>query len=339
MSDSRKRKSPLRLAAALCVAALGGYLGYLFGWILKHLLAAKPTETLQQDTNLLAPVGVTFSGEAEEESYSVSHTIESGIERIVYTPKERKHETPILMLHGMWHGAWCWRYWQQLFAQWGWESIAFSLPGHANSPVQRPLRQCTLDYYLSFLVAEVERLPRKPILFGHSMGGALAQWYFKYVGELPAAVLVAPWVAHSILADGFFPLLKLDPLGCLQMFTTWDAAPFVRNPEQAARKLISARAILSPEDLHAKLGPESALVLFQHNPPFWTASEHLSTPMLWLVAEEDAVVGRRNSLRSAAFYQADYMLVRDAGHDLMLEHNYLKTAESINRWLANQEIE
>jgi pimeloyl-ACP methyl ester carboxylesterase len=339
MSNSRKQRSPLRLAAAFGGAALAGYLGYLVGWILKHLLAAKPAETLQQDTNLLKTVGLTFSGEAQAETYHVAHTIEGGIERIVYTPKERKHETPLLMLHGMWHGAWCWRYWQKLFAEWGWESIAFSLPGHAKSPIQRPIRQCTLDYYLSFLDAEVERLPRKPVLFGHSMGGALAQWYFKYVGDLPAAVLVAPWVAHSILADGFFPLLKLDPLGCLQMFATWDASPFMRDPQQAARKLISPNALLTPEELYAKLGPESGLVLFQHNPPFWKPTEHQATPLLWLVAQKDAVVGMRNSLCSAAFYQADYLLVKDAGHDLMLEHNYRKTAESVKRWLANQEIE
>ena len=67
----------------------------------------------------------------------VQTRVEDGIERVTYTPRERRFETPILMQHGMWHGAWCWRHWQELFAGWGWESHAFSLPGHAGSPAQR----------------------------------------------------------------------------------------------------------------------------------------------------------------------------------------------------------
>ena len=35
------------------------------------------------------------------------HRTEDGIERTVYVPRERRFETPILMQHGTWHGAWC----------------------------------------------------------------------------------------------------------------------------------------------------------------------------------------------------------------------------------------
>ena len=119
----------------------------------------------------------------ETDTFSVQRSINNGIERVTYIPKHRRFETSILMQHGMWHGAWCWQQWQELFAEWGWESHAISLPGHAGSPTQRPVYFCTLGYYLRFLKAEVERLPRKPVLMGHSMGGALTQWYLKYVGD------------------------------------------------------------------------------------------------------------------------------------------------------------
>src|SRR5512138_1696248 len=110
----------------------------------------------------------------ETPTFSVQHSIHNGIEWITYLPRQRRFETPILMQHGMWHGAWCWQPWQELFATWGWESHAHSLPGHAGSPVQRPLRWATLGYYFEFLRAEeIERFPRRPVLMGHSMGGAL----------------------------------------------------------------------------------------------------------------------------------------------------------------------
>ena len=38
----------------------------------------------------------------------VRHEVENGIERVTYIPEQRRFDTPILMQHGMWHGAWCW---------------------------------------------------------------------------------------------------------------------------------------------------------------------------------------------------------------------------------------
>ena len=245
----------------------------------------------------------------ETETFSIQHSLGNGIERITYTPQQRRFETPILMQHGMWHGAWCWQHWQELFAEWGWESHAISLPGHAGSPKQRPVYFCTLDYYLQFLKAEVERLPRKPILMGHSMGGALVQWYLKYVGDdLPAAVLVAPWASHSTIEDGV-RWLPLDPIGVVLATLTGSTRPFIRTPKQAAKKLISPKSIYTPEELHARLSPESAWVMYQHNPPFWRPPKQVKTSMLWLAGEIDAVIGVEAERKSAAYYQADFFVV------------------------------
>lgn len=244
------------------------------------------------------------------------------------------------MQHGMWHGAWCWQPWQALLAGWGWESHAFSLPGHAGSPVQRPIRFCTLGYYLRFLTAEVRRLPAKPVLMGHSMGGALIQWYLKYVGDdLPAAVLVAPWVSHSTFAGGLLRFLRLDPVGVLLAALTASATPYIRTPAYAARKLISANALYSPQELHARLGPESSLVLLQYNPPFWAPAKKVKTPLLWLAGEIDAVIGEAAQRRSAAYYGANYVVVPGAAHNLMMEHTYRQIVEMIHRWLSQRVME
>jgi len=274
----------------------------------------------------------------ETKTFSVHCSLDSGIERVTYTPKQRRFETPILMQHGMWHGAWCWQHWQEFFAEWGWESHAISLPGHAGSPRQRPVYFCALDYYLKFLKAEVERLPCKPILMGHSMGGALVQWYLKYVGDdLPAAVLVAPWASHSTIADGM-RWLPLDPIGAVLVVLTCSTRPFIRTPEQAAKKLISPKSIYTPEELHAQLSPESAWVMYQHNPPFWRPPRQVKTPMLWLAGEIDAVIGVEAERKSAAYYQADFLVVPEAAHNIVMEYNYRETAEMIHDWLSKREI-
>src|ERR1700744_6815711 len=106
-------------------------------------------------------------------------TLDDGIERIVCRPLIPRHPTPILLQHGMWHGAWCWQEWQEILAARGWESHAISLPGHGGSPKRKSVRFSTMQDYLSVLRAEIARFPDPPILVGHSMGGALAQWYLK----------------------------------------------------------------------------------------------------------------------------------------------------------------
>lgn len=274
------------------------------------------------------------------DTFTISRTLESGIERVVCHPRQRRFQTPLLMQHGMWHGAWCWQPWQELLAGWGWESHAFSLPGHAGSPVQRPIAECTLEYYLSFLKAEVERLPRRPVLLAHSMGGALAQWYLKYEGDdLPAVVLVAAWVSHDMARQTLRQILRLDPWGFILRWREGTATPFIRTPQRAARLFITANALYSPEELHARLGPESGLVVMQHRPPHWSPPEQIKTPLLWLAAEKDALINPAAAQRSAAFYQADYRLIKGAGHDLMLEQSYRHSAEMVHEWLIKQGIE
>lgn len=319
----------------LRIGALAGYLLTQQIWALWQLSRRNIERTLAAPLNQ-APPGVTFSKTIETETYTRTHNVTDGIERIVYQPRQRRFETPLVFQHGMWHGAWCWQLWQELFAEWGWETHAHSLPGHANSPTQRPIARCTLDYYLNFLQAEIQRLPRRPVLLGHSMGGALVQWYLKYVGDdLPAAVLLSPWVSHSMFKDGLWPLLTFDPAGVLQMLLSWDATPLVRAaPRSAARFLVGPEAAVPLAELQPQMGPESALVLYQHNPPFWYPPEKVNTPLLWIAGEDDSLLLEPAERRSAQHYGADYVVAAHARHNVMVEHNYRQTARTIHEWLG-----
>jgi alpha-beta hydrolase superfamily lysophospholipase len=83
---------------------------------------------------------------------------------------------------------------------------------------------------------------------------------------------------------------------------------------------------------------ESALVLFQHNPPFWKPAENVKTPMLLLAGEKDAVLSVESLRKSAAHYKADFMVIPGAGHNLMMEKTYLQTADKIDTWLTEKKI-
>ena len=244
------------------------------------------------------------------------------------------------MLHGMWHGAWCWEPWQKYLAEQGWKTISFSLPGHGRSTLQRPIFLCTLDYYLAFYRDEINRLPNKPILMGHSMGGALTQWALKYIGDdFPAVVLVAPWVAKNAFFDGLPLFLKLDPIGVLLTFIRLDAGGYMRSPKRVANALITAGADHSPKELHAKMTNESALVLFQHMPPFWVPPIDLQTPIFLAAGVNDAVVSFKGLKASAEHYSAAFLPIEDAGHNLMMEKSALETIGKTNAWLETQAVQ
>ena len=270
-------------------------------------------------------------------SFHVDHTVTDGIERIVYRPDAPRFKTPLLMQHGMWHGAWYWQPWQELLAARGWESHSYSLPGHGKSPAQRSIRWCTFDYYLKFLTAEVANLSRTPVILGHSMGGALTQRYLKHAGDLPAAVLVASWPSRSIMSD-LLNWISRDPRGILLSLLTLTSTPAVRNAERAADLLLTRGAHMTPDELVKKLGPESMWIVLQHQPPFWLPPLKTKTPLLWIAGTKDKATKKANHRASAASYNADYIVVEGAGHNLMMDGKSREAAEAIHQWLVVQEI-
>ncbi|SFT34807.1 Lysophospholipase, alpha-beta hydrolase superfamily [Pseudovibrio denitrificans] len=285
-------------------------------------------------TNALADTPVQVISREETAKFQQLTVVEDGIERIRYIPHQPKHKTPLIFIHGMWHGAWCWKNYQEKLAETGWESVAISLPGHGHSPEQRPIAEATLGYYLRFIADEVQRHERPPVLIGHSMGGALVQWYLKYVGGLKAAVFVASWTAIDVLQDCLKNAMTIDLLGTA-------LSPFLgykfqfRSPKVAAKWFLAEQTNPVAQYIQSQLGPESEVVLMQHRPPQWFPPLDDETPKLWLTASEDAIVPFNRSLHSAALYEATHKIVPHAGHDLMLEDNWEESLSYITTWLQN----
>jgi len=188
----------------------------------------------------------------------------------------------------------------------------------------------------------------------------LTQWYLKYgpstgsgqapstgspvpaalaqAGQaLPAAVLVAPWTSHNMLPSVLHSIRR-DPLGILLCILTLTSTPMARNPARAAEMFTHPGALYSPQELQARLGPESLWVLAQYNPLWWSPAASTSIPLLWLAGAADTIIAEPEECRSAAYYGAEYVAVPGAGHNLMMEKNYQETAETIHRWLTKRGI-
>jgi pimeloyl-ACP methyl ester carboxylesterase len=77
--------------------------------------------------------------------------------------------THILLVHGAWHGAWCWHKAMPALAAAGFTPHAIDLPGHGLRAAETP----TLAAYAEAVADKLNSLPGPAILVGHSMGGAV----------------------------------------------------------------------------------------------------------------------------------------------------------------------
>ncbi|MGD9592932.1 MAG: alpha/beta fold hydrolase [Candidatus Berkiella sp.] len=74
-----------------------------------------------------------------------------------------------ILVHGAWHGAWCWEKVAFMLKQRGHSVIAPDLPGHGNDKTQAS--NIHLQDYINCIEALVSRAPQEVILVGHSFAG------------------------------------------------------------------------------------------------------------------------------------------------------------------------
>ena len=75
-----------------------------------------------------------------------------------------------VLVHGAWHGAWCWAAVINQLEKLGDRAYAVDLPGHGMNRVDRAT--VTLDSYVNSVAEFIERRDLKNVvLAGHSLGG------------------------------------------------------------------------------------------------------------------------------------------------------------------------
>ncbi|GAB3643592.1 alpha/beta fold hydrolase [Spirosoma arcticum] len=100
-----------------------------------------------------------------------------------------------ILIHGGWHGAWCWKKVVPLLEAKGNRVLAIDLPGHCDD--KTPTASVTLNDYVQKIVSVANVQTGPVILVGHSMAGvAIAQ---------AAEVLGKEKVSKLVFLDAFMP--------------------------------------------------------------------------------------------------------------------------------------
>ena len=263
------------------------------------------------------------------------------LEMITHQPDEPGDLPPLLCVHGIVHGAWCYEdYFLPYFAEAGYRASAISLRHHAGSdPGPKSLGRTSLvDYVedLSSAAAEIEaRSGQRPVLIGHSMGGLVVQRLLAQQ-DFPAAVLLASVPPYGIVPS-FLRVMRENPRALRLAALPRDPGVLLRYPDLTRYACFS-------EDLADELvlrhiermQPESLRVMFDMALTFRQQARPVATPLLVLGAEDDRMISVADVEATAQAYGVRAQIFPHMAHDMMLEPTWRDCADAILAWLPTQ---
>ena len=259
------------------------------------------------------------------------------LEVISKHPREKTHATPLLFVHGAWHGAWCWENFLPYFAEHGYEAHALSLRGHGNSEGKDGIRWYSAQDYINDLQQVVDCLDTSPILIAHSMGGYIVQKYLE-THSAPAGVLLASIPITGILAM-LLRWTKRRPISMLKTF-------LMLNPWYMVSTPALAKEVFFSEDYpdkkflgyYAQIQTESAMAALEMSLLRLPRPGKVRTPLLTIGAENDRIFTVSEERKTARAYNTEITLYPHTAHDMMLETNWRTVADHILNWLNSRDL-
>lgn len=252
-------------------------------------------------------------------------------------PKQKTHRTPLLLVHGAWHGAWSWENYLPYFAGHGYEVHAFSLRGHGNSEGREGIRWYSTSDYIADVIQVVDSLSTHPVLIGHSMGGYIMQKYLESQNA-PAGVLLASIPTTGII--GFMlRWLRRHPAATLKALALLNPWYFVSTPALAKdaffsddlpeEKFLEYYACIQPESFRMAL--DMVMLRLPH-------PSKVRTPLLVLGAEKDRIFTISEQRKTARAYRTEAVIYPDIAHHMMLERGWENVADKILNWLNGHNL-
>ena len=262
----------------------------------------------------------------------MAHELEV-IERKSNLPTEHP---PLLFVHGLGHGAWCWaEHFLDYFAERGFNAYALSLRGHGGSSGRERLRWTSIADYVHDVAQVAAALPSAPVVAGHSLGGMIVQKYLER-RVAPAAVLVAPAPTGGMLEQGTRLFLQ-NPRVAVDTFLTLDPGKMFSTRKRASRFLFSPELEKAKlQSYAAQLGRESFRAIMELSFVRPDPALVRRTPLLVLGGSRDCLTPPSTAIRTADAYGADARILPDIAHDLMLDPDWRRAADAMREWLIGQ---
>lgn len=260
------------------------------------------------------------------------------LEIISRQPVGNAHPTPLLFIHGMLHGAWCWDvHFLDYFAHRGFAAYAVNLRGHGESDGREHLRWTRIADFVEDVASATRQLPRPPVLIGHSMGGFVIQKYLEG-HDTPGAVLLSSPPPAGLVGTTL-RIAGRRPLTFAKVNVTFSLAPLIATPELTREAFFSDDfpdatlrsywTLMQDESYMALL---DMVVLDRLNPA------NVKTPMLVLGAARDNMLSRNEIEATARAYHTHAEFIPGVAHNSMLEERWEVVADRILAWLTERAL-
>ena len=234
----------------------------------------------------------------------------------------------ILLIHGSWHGPWCWERFRARLTDHGHDARAVRLRGHEGGSGRIWHR---IHHYLDDVRGAAAKFAEPPVLVGHSMGGFIAQKHLEANGA-PGAVLMAS-IPPGGAARAAARLGARHPLVMLKAGLLLSLRPLVGTPALAREVLFTADTPAAVVDAcHGRLQDESYpafldMLVFRVAHP-----DGVGAPVLVLGGERDGVISVEDVRRTARAYGTQAEVFPGVGHNMMLEAGWERVADRIDAW-------
>jgi non-heme chloroperoxidase len=235
---------------------------------------------------------------------------------------------PVLLIHGMFGGAWYWQAYQSFLARHGYESHALNLRGHHGSRPVKDIGKVPASAYVEDAL-EVAATLRNPIVVGHSMGGLIAQKVAE-AGGCRAMVLMAAAPPRWIPAVSWLLLRKeLKYLGGLFLHR-----PLLPTRGDADDLMFNRTPLADRDAFYARLIPESGRAGFDLAFGVVAVNEgRVTAPVLVLFGSDDKFVPPRVARALARKYGAPIKEYASFAHHIMSEPGWERPAGDVVQWM------
>lgn len=264
------------------------------------------------------------------------------IERLEFVPATARHETPVLLQHGLFLRAAAWeRTARELCDTFGWKVYAASLPGHGESSMHKlELDYYNVEDYVNPLARQVLKLKRPVALIGHGASALFARRLLEkrefashQIEELAALGLVAP-LPPAGLGPWIAGYRKRHRLHALTKRPAKHPERFFDDAGRARVEWLAPGDDTPDAEWFEHVKGESAQVIEQLGRGIALLDKRFAPPARVFVAEHDRWSDPAALAPLAEDVDADLVTVPGAGHGAMLGQGAGELARAIDAWLS-----
>ncbi|MDH5678783.1 MAG: alpha/beta hydrolase [Nitrospinota bacterium] len=250
----------------------------------------------------------------------------------------------IFMVHGMWAGAWCFDKYIPYFRERGYDCVAVDLLHHDVDPKAPPppeLGTTGLEAYVDDLEAKIKKLPKPPIILGHSMGGLLTQ-KLAARGLGKAIILLTPASPAGIMALRWSVILSFRE--ALLRWGFW-RTPFLASFDTMVYSVLHQTPEEEQRLYYDRMVHESGRAIFEIG--FWLLDSKkgaavdetkVTAPMLVVGAGNDRITPASVARKVAEKYDhvSEYHEFPEMSHNVIGEPGWEQVAGYVCDWLRGK---